>query len=298
MHRTENPATVPGYVFLASLAIAILSSAPFGTTSAAAEEFQTLTARSAETAITVDGDLGEWSSVEGITVLLEGNGGVDSVLLKTAIRGDVIYVMATWNDATESRLHKPYKWDEASQSYRRTKQLEDRFAISLAMEGDFSESKLSGAEFTADVWHWKASRSDPAGIAHDKSWRVSQTEFPKSKEFKGANGESVFVARPSDAGDRLYRPVKYSSRLEEIMPRYEVNTAAAGSIADVKAKGVWRDGRWHLEMSRKLNTGNADDAVIPAAGQIEVAVAAFNDVDGRYHSTSGKIVLRTIAGMN
>lgn len=302
MHPRTGPEKLPGSSFLTATltaaAITVLSFATFGSPPVAADEAQVLTAGAAPQGITVDGDLSEWSGVEGITVPLAGNGGVDSVELKAAIAGDTIYVMASWIDATESRLHKPWKWDESTHAYQRTQQLEDRFALTFAMAGDFSESKLSGAEFTADVWHWKASRSDPAGVAHDKSWRVSRTEFPKSKEFKSAQGDSVFVARPSDDGDRLYRPVKYSQRLEDVMPRYDVNMSAAGSIADVKAKGVWRDGRWYLELARKLDTGHSDDAVIPAAGEIMMAVAAFNDVDGRYHSTSGKIVLRTVAGMN
>ncbi len=298
MHRKTSLGKLPGIAFLAVVAIAVMSGAPPGAKPATAEELPILAAQSAGPAITVDGDLGEWNAVEGITVPLTGRGGVDSVELKAAVRGDRIYVMALWDDTTESRLHKPYQWNEIAQAYRRTKQLEDRFAITLAMAGDFSENKLSGAEFTADVWHWKASRSDPAGVAHDKMWQVSRTAFPKAKEIRGDQGETIYVARPSDAGDRLYRPVKYTARAEEIMPRYEVNLSPAGSIADVTARGVWRNGRWYLEMSRKLDTGNPDDAVIPKVGRIEIAVAAFNDVDMRDHSTSGKIILQTSAGIN
>lgn len=298
MHRKTSPGKIPGFLFLTAIGIFILSSTAPGLRSAIAGEPQILSAQSAGQAITVDGDLGEWSAIEGITVPLIGSGGVDSVELKAAIRDDRIYVMALWDDTTESRLHKPYQWSEATQSYSRTNQLEDRFAITLAMAGDFSENKLSGAEFTADVWHWKASRSDPAGLAHDKMWKVSRTPFEKAKEISGAGGIKVYVARPSDEGDRLYRPLKHTTHAEDIMPRYDVNLSAAGSIADVKAKGVWHDGRWHLEMSRKLDTGNPDDAVIPKIGQIEIAVAAFNDVDMRDHSTSGKIVLQTLPSMN
>lgn len=298
MHRNINPGKLPGFFFLTTIGIAVLLSAPPGVKPASAEEPQILAAQSMGPEITVDGDLGEWNAIGGITVPLAGNGGVDSVELKAAVRGDRIYIMASWADKTESRLHKPYQWDEGAKVYRRTKQLEDRFAITLAMAGDFSEDKLSGAEFTADVWHWKASRTDPAGVAHDKTWRVSRTAFPKSKEFRSDQGETIYIARPSDKGDRLYRPVKYTERAEDIMPRYEVNLSATGSIADVKARSVWRNGRWHLELSRKLNTGNPDDTVIPNTGQIEFAVAAFNDVDGRNHSASGKIILQTLASMN
>ena len=295
MHPKSGPAKLPGFIFLTAIGITVLSSATFG---ASAEEPQILSAQSAGPEITVDGDLGEWNAVDGITVPLTGSGGVDFVELKAAVRGDRIYVMALWNDTTESRLHKPYQWDEAAHKYQRTNQLEDRFAVTLAMTGDFSEDKLGGTEFTADVWHWKASRSDPAGVAHDKMWQVSRTAFPKAKEFRNDRGETVYIARPSDDGDRLYRPVKYTEHAEDIMPRYEVNPSATGSIADVQARSIWRNGRWQLELSRKLDTGNPDDAVIPGNGQIKIAVAAFNDVDGRYHSTSGPIILQTLAGMN
>ena len=252
-----------------------------------------LVATKVDKPMTLDGDIGDWGGITGISVPLEGKGNVSSVELRAAVRGDTIYVLAIWQDATESRLHKPYKWDDASQSYSRTKQLEDRFALSFAMTGDFSPNKLDGSEFTCDVWHWKASRSDPAGIAHDKSWKVSASPFPKSKQITGPGGKIVYLSRPSDAGDRLYKPVKYDSRQDDLMPRYKVNTSPTGSIADVRAKGVWRGGRWYLELSRKLDTGNADDAVFPASGEIAMAVAAFNDVDGGDHSTSGIITLQT-----
>jgi hypothetical protein len=97
----------------------------------------------------------------------------------------------------------------------------------------------------------------------------------------------------SDDGDRLYKPLKYDAKQDDVMPRYQVNMTAQGSIADVQAKGVWRNGRWYLEMARKLDTGNADDAVIPAAGNIEIAVAAFNHIGGKNHSVSEKLVLTT-----
>ncbi len=246
----------------------------------------------------VDGDIGDWNGIAGTVVPLKGKGNVSSVELRAAISGDTIYILAIWPDSTESRLHKPYKWDAVAERYSRTKQLEDRFAFSFAMTGDFSPNKLDGSEFTADVWHWKASRSDPAGIAHDKSWKVSASPFPKARKLTGPGGQTVYLARPSDAGDRLYKPVKYDSKQDDLMPRYEVNLSVQGSIADVRAKGMWREGYWYLELSRKLVTGNADDAVFPASGRIEMAVAAFNDIDGDSHSVSEKIVLQTGAPSN
>lgn len=229
---------------------------------------------------------------------LTGRGGVDSVEMRAAVRDGRIYVLAIWADRDESILHKPFKWDESASAYKKTRQMEDRFAISLKMSGDFAASKVGGNAFEADVWHWKASRSNPAGIAHDKWWKVSKTPFEKSKEWPTPDGKIVYLARISDAGDRLYKPLKYTSKQGDLMPRYDVNLSPTGSIADIAAKGVWRDGRWYLEMARDLDTGHDDDAVIPASGSIEIAVAAFNNVDGSKHSASDVLTLRTgVSGM-
>lgn len=256
---------------------------------------ETLLATKTKTAIKLDGKIDDWRGISGVTVPLTGKGGVDEVELKATVRGDTIYVLAVWKDPTKDVLHKPYKWNDASQSYKKTKQMEDRFAISFRMSGDFSFNKIDGSDFEADVWHWKSSRSNPAGVAHDKMWKVSTTSFPRSKSFKTRDGKTVFLARMSDAGDRLYKPLRYSEKSENVMPRYQVNLSPKGSIADVRAKGMWRDGRWYLELARKLDTGHQDDAVIPSKGGIKIAVAAFNGVDGNKHSVSETFFLRTSA---
>jgi DMSO reductase family type II enzyme heme b subunit len=254
---------------------------------------QELSAPSVNHDIVLDGNSSDWEGISGITVPLEGQGGVNRVELKAVVRGDTIYMLAVWQDPTENILHKPYRWDEASAGYKKSKQMEDRFAVSFRMSGDFSHDKMGGSEFTADVWHWKASRSNPVGIAHDKMWKVSLTPFEKSKEWNTPEGRTIYLARSSDAGDRLYRPVRYDVKQDEIMNRYAVTPNPKGSIADVRAKGVWRDGRWVLEMSRKLDTGHDDDAVIPASGSMEIAVAAFDNVGSEKHSVSEIITLRT-----
>ena len=258
-----------------------------------ADAAQTLTAVTAAQEITIDGNTADWNGIAGITVPLSGKGGVNSIEMRAAIRDGRIYVLAVWADSSENVLHKPYKWDEATGAYKKAKEKEDRLAISLKMSGNFSMNKIGGNEFEADVWHWKASRSNPAGVAHDKMWKVSKTAFEKGTEWPTPDGSSIYVARLSDAGDKLYKSLKYTEKQGDLMPRYEVNPNPTGSIADVEAKGIWRDGRWYLEMSRKLDTGHDDDVVIPANGRIEFAVALFNNVNGEKHSVSDILILQT-----
>ena len=260
----------------------------------------TINAARLKAPITLDGNIDDWAGIAPVTVPLSEvgrkGGHVSSVEIRTAVHGDMFYMLAVWEDSDESKLHKPYRWDEASQSYKATKIGEDRFMVSLPMEGPFTDNKLDGSEFTADVWYWKSQRSNTAGLAHDKNWRVSPEPFKKAERFRGPDGNTVYLKRSSDAGDKLYSSLKYDTKEDELMPRYKVNTAAQGSIADVKARGVWRNGRWYLELARKLDTGHDDDAVIPAAGTIEISFAVSNGTTGGDHSVSVKYMLNTRLG--
>ena len=50
---------------------------------------------------------------------------------------------------------------------------------------------------------------------------------------------------------------------------------AGGSVADVSAKGAWRNGAWHLEFSRALNTSNSDDVVFKSGLKLLGQIAVF-----------------------
>ena len=81
MHRRFSTRQFPGSKCFSAFCIAVLSIAMWGATPAAAAEFQTLAVQSTGAAIEVDGDLSEWGAIDGITVSLNGRGGVDSVEL-------------------------------------------------------------------------------------------------------------------------------------------------------------------------------------------------------------------------
>lgn len=270
-----------------------------GAAQQASQGKQTIVARELGHAIDLDGDLRDWADVAGMRVALTGTGGAEEVEIRAAIHGDRIYMLAVWSDTTADTLHKPHRWNETTFSYEKADEHEDRFALSLPIEGEFSANKIGGNAFIADVWHWKAHRSNPIGLAHDKIWQVSRTPFEGSRAFPDGSGGTVHLQRRSDAGDRLYKPVRYVLKDQELMPGYKLNEGAAGSVADVSAHGRWVDGKWVLELSRALNTGHEDDAVIPREGEIDLAFAVFdgvshNMVDGGEHSTSEIVRLRTV----
>ena len=146
---------------------------------------------------------------------------------------------------------------------------------------------LAGWPSVSDIWHWKAYRSNESGLAHDKSHIVSTTKIAKSKKHIGLNGKEIYISRSSDKGDKLYSSKRYTEKIKDVMPKYIVNPGAKGSGADVKAKGVWKDETWTLELVRKLDTGDhKSDVVFKAGGSVKGAIAIFDGVGDWHHSIS------------
>ena len=70
------------------------------------------------------------------------------------------------------------------------------------------------------------------------------------------------------------------------MPKYIVNAGAKGSIADIKAKGVWKNGMWTLELKRKMNTGHGDDIAFKKGQAIKGGIAVFDRTGDDDHAIS------------
>ncbi len=267
----------------------------FGLTATVAHAAPTVTARSVATPPTLDGKAGDWAGITPVTVKVnpaqpgdaKNYSGTIDVQIRAAVNGDTIYWLIQWPDDTKDDTHKTLIWNKEEEAYETGKDREDRLALTFAMGGDYQSCMLAGTEYKADVWHWKAFRSATAGLAHDKMHIVSYKQLPKAKKHPGRNGKEVWVARPSDAGDKLYKSQRPIDFIGDRVPKYLVNKNATGSIADVKAAATWENNTWTLELARKLNTGHDDDIVFERGGTYKAAVAVFNHTGDDHHSTAG-----------
>ncbi len=253
---------------------------------------QTISIHSLAKAPTLDGDDDDWSTVPVTTVGLkktkpDGAVMVTSIAVKGGTHGNRVYLFIEWEDHTEDNVHKPWVWDEGSQKYQRGHEREDRLAIHFAMSDNYTTNWRSGNEFTADTWHWKASRSNPLGLAHDKSLTVSRSKLLRAYKLQLPDGSHSYISRPSDGGDKLYKTKRHRKFVQQIMPKYVLTDSPEGSVADVTARGVWSDGRWRLELSRNLDTGHDDDVVLPLErGKILGGIAVFDHSENDDHAIS------------
>lgn len=245
----------------------------------------------------VDGDLSEWEDARWVPVpvgpALEGDEknttGERVVVLAARMAGDRIYLAARWPDSEENREHRP--WKRRGNRYRRGRERDDAFAVRFEMGGSYDWCMLTRADYEVDVWFWAAGRTDAAGFADDLHFVIGHDPLEDAAEYDGPDGRTVYIRKRPDEGEGVYRLRRkpLGAGPTEIPSVEPVAGGPTGSRADVKAKGVWRDGFWQVEFSRALDTGHADDARLQPGRTIRGAIAVFDRGYDQHKSVSGTL---------
>ena len=186
------------------------------------------------------------------------------IFLKSVHTDDTIYFSVMYKDPAQSPFHKPWLWNMDTNSYEKGAHREDTFVFKWnMMDKEVDLSIFSEDNYTADVWYWKANRTNPAGYADDKRQILSDSPGKKSTAMESPTGKIHYLSRKSDAGKSAYNEMKKAPTVKstQLVDRYPPRTPE-GSRADVQAKGVWKNGFWIIELSRKLQTGHDDDVQI------------------------------------
>ncbi|MEE8430346.1 MAG: ethylbenzene dehydrogenase-related protein [Candidatus Desulfatibia sp.] len=151
----------------------------------------------------------------------------------------------------------------------------------------------------ADLWHWKSVRSNPVGYTEDGFVIDNPSREPGAGKKRDAGSKTKAKSnltkdklKPSHMQDPA-KPASIKGSLlvteaveikdysifkegDEI-PGYMLYPVWKDSFADVKAKGVWKDGTWTVMMSRKLKTGNVDDVQFNTRRKYPFGVAVFDN---------------------
>ncbi|MCK4509798.1 MAG: hypothetical protein KAU27_14715 [Desulfuromonadales bacterium] len=207
-----------------------------------------------------------WKSIKPLVIADSASG--KRILLRSVYTADQVFFLVQFPDAAQNFLHKPWVWNAAAKKYETGSAREDTFVFKWnMMDKDVDLSSFSDDNYRADVWYWKANRTNPAGFADDKTQVLGDSPAKKSKEKISATGKKRHLSRISDAGKgpyNKYQPKAYEGDLIDAFPV----GAPDGSRADVHAKGVWGGGFQTIEFARALNTGHDDDVQFdPASGK-------------------------------
>lgn len=162
-------------------------------------------------------------------------------------------------DPEASLTHRTWMWDKTEEIYRVGPDREDTFVFKWNMEDHPVDLSLkTNNSYMADIWFWKACRTDPVGYADDKYQRFSNSEMPKSNIINLESGKKMYLIRKGDSGTPAFKENIYGEYAGEKTACY-TNVVPTGSLADIKAKGVWSGGKWTIEFKRVLDTKHEDD---------------------------------------
>jgi hypothetical protein len=157
---------------------------------------------------------------------------------------------------------------------------------------------VSSNKEKADLWHWKSVRSNPVGYTEDGYVIANPSKEPeKGRKRDAGSGKAKGNSTKDESGPAYMQDpskhasipgsllvaesveIKNSSTFKEgdEIPGYMLNMGWTGSFADTKTKGVWKDGKWTVMISRKLKTGNDDDVQFNTRKKYPFAIAVFDN---------------------
>jgi hypothetical protein len=233
----------------------------------------------------IDGDNGDPVWAQAKPVLVNDLVGHETILLSALYTEERIFFLVMYPDKVENTLHQPWLWNEEQGMYGEGDYREDTFVFKWNMlDKDVNLSNFSEDDYRADVWYWKANRSNLAGYADDKMHILSSIasqvkpgqEEEGSAELQSLKAKTRYLRRLPDAGDPPYQKVpRPQAKTTQVVNRY-ASTHPSGSRADVEARGSWAGGYWVIEFSRKLQTGHADDLQLSPAQSPLFGVSIFS----------------------
>lgn len=275
----------------------------------------------AASAPTVDGTIDAvWSNATAYNVTVGSNAtnanafGSIPVMMKAVTFNNRLYMLAQWDDASTTESVSKKKWAFSGGTWSKAAQDEDRFFVMFDVGNNGTEgancatmchqpsagSMATTGGGNVDVWHWKAARTNPAGVVDDKWWSAAGrgsdaktgSAYTDNMQLVGSTEYPSMMhatLTTSYTGDFLFNAdaTAFDSTLDwtgATIPYYTIDPTATGSRWEVSAKGVYNAGTWTLEMSRALNTGNADDVVL-GTGSVSITIAV-TDNSGGDHSGS------------
>lgn len=257
-----------------------------------------------------------WEKANSIKTLT----GID---VKILYDDEYIYVRSEWQDGYKSysgdvpgsASFSRNMWSFDGTNWTKTGN-EDRISFLWSMDDAFGASCAKMCHGTGeghhtetgkvDNWHWKAQRTYPVDYTDEAYWDGSgrksdatQTGYFGKDNLSSDGKLPVKMAKDPANNSKPYLPESETTDFDPSKFKagdkifgYYFNDGAkpiiTGSRADVETKAKFDENtkKWVTIMRRKLNTGNADDAIFDVTKSIQFTVAKFDNT-GSGHASQG-----------
>ena len=279
----------------------------------------------------VDVSSPEWSSAKESVLINDGASGgpFEKKTLEVKVKavytkGGNLSVLVSWPDATQNISKEPWKYSKGKWTKQNLD--EDKLAMNweikriknFATKGCtvvcHSESKnkedwkyhTDTATERGDIWEWKAQTSGAMGYAED-GYVDDDSRKGDAGTGKAKKNESADKKKPKYMQNPAKKPSVPGALVEgetvEITPATKfkegdvvpswILSKFSGSMADVKAKSKWANGRWTVMVQRKLETSDKEnDVQFDTRRDFNLGMAVFNNSSRHNSYNSGPLKLK------
>ncbi len=263
-----------------------------------------------------------------------------SVTLRAAFDSTNLYLLAVWSDATKDDRKEHWAFDGAAWARRSDKGADGSWATRDADGSQWDEDRLAiwwnisvtnfatgGCQVLchshrmgthtlgekADLWHWKAARSNPVGYADDQ--RLNDATFGGHTMAGRSDDTGTGIATTNATGSAPTSmseldpganarallasalPIRYRSTQAFAAAGFVPNSQIPGFVlapptlgrADALAVGTWENDQWKVLFTRPLATSSsADDRQfggLPTGSLYSFSVAVLDNMGGAYDAT-------------
>ncbi len=154
------------------------------------------------------------------------------VSIKSINNNETIYFLVSYDDNEENREHRTLTWDNEKHCYVNGKEREDSFVIKWNMSPPYKSdlTLTTDQPYKADIWFWKAFRTDHAGYADDKTHTYSNLKKKDAKILLSKTGTIYYLLRNGDEGGQpAYTTLLYSEHVRDKMPKYGFQSPPQGA---------------------------------------------------------------------
>jgi hypothetical protein len=222
----------------------------------------------------IDGRADEeiWHAAPAITTLDYSS--QRPITLRSVYAKDEIFFLVTFPEETPHETHRTWVWDRTEQVYREGLDYENVFVFKWSMSGNTVDLRVrEPMPHRADVWFWKAHRTNPSGYADDKMQGLLTKPTPTARKIQSRHG-ALYFDRWADAGTPPWEQHKFYEYKGEKVAQFSPREPT-GSRGDIRARGAWANAQWTIEFARKLKTGHDDDVAFTPGSVHLFAVACY-----------------------
>jgi mono/diheme cytochrome c family protein len=168
--------------------------------------------------------------------------------------GSTIAFLLEWTDVTRDT------------DFVRPQDFRDTIAMQFASRGGYAPIAMGSRDTEVTIWQWKADwqeqidRGRRVSVMDIHPWRIEEPyPFPAATAFEAGN-QAALEKRGAPAEEATTR-------------RFGTWASLPASAQQVMGRGIWRDGRWHVVLSRQRT--HADSKLVLESG-VHIAFAVWN----------------------